>query len=75
MSFQNFKDYLFEQGANLTQVYRLDRLARESASDAHSYLLGEGMTHNNFHSFCVGIGRDFVVENFGFLFDVDGYIK
>lgn len=54
---------------------RLDREGRQSADDAHREMweLGEMPDikgENDFRSFCVHIGREFVLENIETIFEI-----
>lgn len=75
MTFKDFCDALKEQGATKADVYRLEREGRISADDAHRDMFEHGdmpeiRTENDYHSFCAYIGRDFVLDNIGILFNL-----
>lgn len=82
MGFLDFAAQLKRRGATMTDIYRLDRQGRESAKDAHLDMYESGementgiYSRNDFHSFCVHIGREFVLynlENDSGLFEIHG---
>ena len=73
LRFFEFAKELISEGATMKDVYRLDREGRENAVDAFGELWHEGKMpeikdENSFKSFCVHMGRQFVLDNL----DVDG---
>ena len=76
MYFKDFKNEILERCGTYDDVFRLNDEGHESAYDAHVEMFHNGefgsMTEMEFDLFCYEIGREFVLDNLGDIFQLKG---
>ena len=76
MSYSDFVIAILKVGGTWKDADRLNREGYENAMDAHEDLFDngelEGMTEEEFTEYCYYIGRQFVLDNLGEIFFLEG---